>query len=111
MPSFFISVGEPSGDLLAGELISALRNQRPELSCFGIAGPHLRKEGVDELAGIEELSVMGFVEVIKHISYLKKLEDRLLMEIDKRRPDFAVLVDYPGFNLRLLNFSRCVIFP
>ena len=106
MTSFFISVGEPSGDLLGAELLGALREQRPDWECFGIAGPRLRELSITELAGIEDLSVMGFVEVIKHITYLKKLEDRLLMEIDRRKPDFAVLVDYPGFNLRLAEFLK-----
>ena len=106
MSSYFISVGEPSGDLLGAELVAAPQEQRPNLHCFGIAGPQLRKQEVEELAGIEELSVMGFVEVIKHITYLKKLEDRLLMEIDRRRPDFAILVDYPGFNMRLAEFLK-----
>ena len=49
---------------------------------------------------------MGFVEVIKHITYLKRLEDYLLEEIDKRQPQFAILVDYPGFNMRLAEFLR-----
>ena len=106
MRSFFVSVGEPSGDLLGAELVSALKNHMPDFGGFGIAGPRLRSENYHEIAGIEELSVMGFVEVIKHITYLKKLEDRLILEIDRRKPEFAILVDYPGFNMRLAEFLK-----
>ncbi|SMF76412.1 lipid-A-disaccharide synthase [Pseudobacteriovorax antillogorgiicola] len=106
MASFFLSVGEPSGDVLGAELVAALNDIMPHAHGFGIAGPKLRNLEYEEIAGIEELSVMGFVEVIKHITYLKRLEDRLLMEIDRRQPDFAVLVDYPGFNMRFAEFLK-----
>ncbi|RZA14035.1 MAG: lipid-A-disaccharide synthase, partial [Proteobacteria bacterium] len=97
----FVSAGEPSGDLLAGELLEQLRKEMPDAEFFGICGPRMRQAGCEELFGIEELSVMGFVEVLKHLSYIKRLEFSLLEEIERRKPDFAILVDYPGFHLRL----------
>ena len=77
MTSYFISVGEPSGDLLAAELVAAMKSHLPEASGFGICGPKLSEQGLDKVADIQELSVMGFVEVIKHLSFIKRLEDRL----------------------------------
>ncbi len=97
----FVAAGEPSGDLLAGELLDALKIEMPDAEFFGICGDRMRAAGCEELFGIEELSVMGFVEVLKHLSYIKRLEFSLLEEIDRRKPDFAILVDYPGFHLRL----------
>ncbi len=97
----FVSAGEPSGDLLAGELLEELKPLMPDAEFFGICGERMRRAGCEELFGIEELSVMGFVEVLKHLSYIKRLEFSLLEEIDRRKPDFAILVDYPGFHLRL----------
>ncbi len=97
----FISAGEPSGDLLAGELLVALKKILPDLEAFGICGPRMRAAGAEELFGIEKLSVMGFVEVLKHLPYIKRLEFSLLTEIERRQPAIAILVDYPGFHLRL----------
>lgn len=104
--SFFLSVGEASGDILAAELVQELQLAAPNLSGFGIAGPKLRELDFEELAGIEQLSVMGFTEVIKHLSFLKRLEEFLLLEIHKRKPKFAILVDYPGFNMRMAEFLQ-----
>lgn len=98
---YFISAGEPSGDLLGAELVNALREQWPEAQPFGIAGPAMREAGVQPFAGIEDLSVMGFVEVLRHFYSLKMLENDLLARIDRLKPRFAVLIDYPGFHLRL----------
>jgi lipid-A-disaccharide synthase len=106
MAKLFISAGEPSGDLLAGELLDALGKVMPGLEAFGICGPRMREAGAEALFGIEELAVMGFVEVLKHLPYLKRLEFSLLEAIDRRRPDVAVLVDYPGFHLRLADALR-----
>ena len=97
----FVSAGEPSGDLLAGELLEQLKILLPHAHFFGICGERMRAAGCEELFSIEELSVMGFVEVLKHLSYIKRLEFSLLEEIELRKPDFAILVDYPGFHLRL----------
>jgi lipid-A-disaccharide synthase len=97
----FVAAGEPSGDLLAGELLERLKEMLPDAEFFGICGPRMRSAGCEELFGIEDLSVMGFVEVLKHLSFIKRLEFSLLEEIERRAPRFAILVDYPGFHLRL----------
>ena len=62
-PRLFISCGEPSGDIHAAALLLSMRKQRPDLACAALAGPSLRAAGVNEVHGIEELSVMGFTEV------------------------------------------------
>ena len=100
-PKIFISAGEPSGDLLAAELVQQLWQQWTDAEIFGICGPHMRTAGIEAIYGIEDLSVMGFVEVLKHLPILKHLEFSLLEQIDRFQPDLAILVDYPGFHLRL----------
>lgn len=105
-PRIFISAGEASGDLLAAELLQELQKIWPETSIFGICGPRMRAAGAEALYGIEDLSVMGFVEVLKHLPILKHLEFSLLEQIDRRQPDIAILVDYPGFHLRLAEALR-----
>ncbi len=105
-PRIFISAGEPSGDLLAAELLDELHRIWPGAEVFGICGPKMRAQGAEALFGIEELSVMGFVEVIKHLPFLKHLEFSLLEHIERRQPDIAILVDYPGFHLRLADSLR-----
>lgn len=103
--TYFISGCEPSGDLLAADLVQALAALRIE-GATGIAGPSMRDAGVRPMASMEDFAVMGFVEVLKHLPRLKLLEMELLEKIRRARPRFAVLVDYPGFHLRLAEELR-----
>lgn len=99
--SYFISAGEPSGDLLASDLVLQLGKLFPNHKPYGIVGPGMEKAGVEGIFHIKDLSVMGFVEVIKHLPRLLRLEKALLAKIDEIKPEFVVLVDYPGFHLRI----------
>lgn len=99
--SYFISAGEYSGDLLAAELVSALRNVMPKFKPFGICGDAMIKAGVDKLIHQEKLEVMGVVEVVKKIGEIKMVESFILQKISDRKPAFAILVDYPAFHFRL----------
>ena len=67
MKRIAIIAGEASGDLLAARLIRALRQQHPNLSFEGIAGPEMQAAGCTSLFPMEKLSVMGLVEVLKHL--------------------------------------------
>ncbi len=103
--TYFISGCEPSGDLLAADLVQALA-ARGIQGATGIAGPAMRSAGVAPMAAMEDFAVMGFVEVLKHLPRLKLLEMELLEKIRRVKPRFAVLVDYPGFHLRLAEELR-----
>jgi lipid-A-disaccharide synthase len=98
---YFISAGEFSGDLLAAELVHALRNELPDVQGYGISGDTMIQAGVTPLAHIQELSVMGILEVARRIADIRMLEQRILAWIDRNHPSFAVLVDFPGFHFRL----------
>ena len=97
-----IVAGEVSGDMHAAALIEALRarSERP-LECFGVGGDLMREAGVELLYHTDQTAVMGIVEVLKHLSFLRGMMRELERVMDERRPDVVLTVDYPGFNLRL----------
>ncbi len=95
-----IIAGETSGDLHAAHLVKSLRSLNPRIEIFGIGGKCMKDAGVEIIYDIVELAVIGFVEVLKHLSIFKKIFDKLVGLLDTRRPDIVILVDYPGFNLR-----------
>ncbi len=99
--SVLVLAGEPSGDHPASALAAELRTRHPGLRLVGTGGPEMRAAGVELLAGLDELSVMGFVEVLPRIPYFRRLAARLRRLMDEERPELVVLVDYPGFNLRM----------
>ena len=96
-----IVAGEPSGDLHAGRLVNNLKNLDPDLRFFGMGGSLLKNAGADISFDISKLALVGLVEVWKNIFTVGKVYKGLLKRIDAEKPDMAILVDYPGFNLRL----------
>jgi lipid-A-disaccharide synthase len=101
-----LSCGEPSGDLYAGELVRELRLRQPDLEVFGLGGDRMASQGAELLAHVKDLAVVGLLEVVAHLRSLRRVFDRVLSEVELRRPDVAVLVDYPDFNLRLARQLR-----
>lgn len=101
-----IFCGEPSGDMRAASLVSALIKKNPYLTFSGIGGDHLEKAGVTTFANIKDLSVMGFTEVIKNLPRIKKIFNLAVEETIKQKPDAVIFVDYPGFNLRLAKILK-----
>ncbi len=95
-----VVAGEPSGDLHAARLVRALRALGP-VEVRGIAGPRMRAEGVTALVAQEDLAVIGFSGILSRLPALFAARDRVLRELGAFRPHAVVLVDYPGFNLRL----------
>jgi len=92
--------GEASGDLHGAGVVRALKRHRPDLDLFGVGGDQMRGEGMDVLFHIDRLAFMGFVEVLKNLHTVRELRNRLASTLKSRIPDVAVLIDYPGFNLR-----------
>jgi lipid-A-disaccharide synthase len=97
---FLLVTGEASGDLHAARMVDALRSLGP-CRVRGVAGPALRAAGVECLVRAEELAVVGFAEVLGRLPRLLATRARLLEEWERFRPHAVVLVDYPGFNLRI----------
>lgn len=105
-PLLFISAGDPSGDIACARVAESLRLLRPNLQLVGLGGPRLQAMGQTQLADISDLAVVGFWEVFKRLSYFRQLMDRAVETIEKQRPSCILLVDYPGFNLRLAERVR-----
>jgi len=99
--NILIVAGEASGDLHASCLVKAIKNIYPQLNFFGLGGEALKKEGVNLYFNLVDLAVVGFFEVLKNLKKFREVFYGILREVDKIRPDLAILVDYPGFNLRL----------
>ena len=102
----FIFAGEPSGDLHGSRLITLLKEKRPGLSIEGVSGPKMRKEGVQGILRMEDFEVMGFSDVLIALPRLYKHFHSVLTRILNTKPDGVVLIDYPGFNLRLAKALR-----
>lgn len=106
MHNLLIVAGEASGDLHGGRLVHALKTLAPECKIFGIGGEHMAREGMELLFHIRDMAVVGFTEVIRHLPFLRKVMRTLEEEIAARKPRVAILIDYPGFNLRLAERLR-----
>ncbi len=91
--------GEASGDQLGANLIDALRARFPQASFVGMAGPRMRAAGCEALAEMEELNVMGLVEILRHYPRLRRLRARLTRELTDWRPHVVVGIDVPDFTL------------
>ena len=81
--------------------MKAMLSLNPNLKFSGIGGNKMISAGLKSIENIEKLAVMGFVEVIKHLVFFHNLTKRILVEIDICKPQQIILIDYPGFNLRL----------
>jgi lipid-A-disaccharide synthase len=96
-----VSAGEASGELYGALLVRELRALLPPFEVVGLGGDRLAAEGARLVAHVRELAVLGLVEVVRHLPRLRRIFGRVLAEVDRERPDLAVLIDYAGFNLRL----------
>ena len=101
-----VITGEASGDAHAGRMISELKKLRPEISVRGIGGENMREAGAEIMVDFSELAVMGLVEVLKRYCHIKRIFNQLLAELKANKPDLLVLVDYPGFNLKLAKHAK-----
>jgi len=92
--------GEASGDLLAAELVSAIRAQSPETRFIGAGGPRMAEAGVELAFDLTRHSVIGISDVLKNLPKFRRLFNRLLALAIEQKPDAVIGVDYGGFNLR-----------
>jgi lipid-A-disaccharide synthase len=98
--------GEASGDAHGGALLAALRDRLPELSVEGIGGPRMLAAGLEPLFPLSDLQVHGLIEVVAHLPRLYRVLGSLRARLRETRPDAVLLIDYPGFNLKLARAAH-----
>jgi lipid-A-disaccharide synthase len=106
MTKILISAGEASGDLHAGSVTRALKELEPGVEVFGMGGNALRAAGGEVLFDIKDHSVMGFWEVVCKLPDIYKLEQAFKKVMDERKPDCLLVIDYPGFNMRIAKIAK-----
>ncbi len=100
-PDLLVIAGEHSGDEHAARLVADLKARNPELKVACLGGLELQAAGAQLLYDLTAVSIVGFVEVLRHYNFFKSLFERTLDWIALYRPKHICFVDYPGFNLRL----------
>ncbi len=97
---FFIA-GESSGDLHGAHLINSILSLDPTIKTYGIGGSQMKKAGAEIFEDLTDKAIIGFIEVIKNIRFFKTTFDLTLQKIDQIKPTAVILIDYPGFNLKI----------
>jgi lipid-A-disaccharide synthase len=99
---FLISAGEASGEVYGAKLIDALRQlSHSETEFFGVGGERMKQAGCDLVVNANDIAVVGLAEVVEHLPRIFRLFHEVVAEADRRKPDAAVLIDFPDFNFRL----------
>jgi len=111
MRRLFVSVGEASGDAHAAALLREIRRRHPETEVVGIVGPRLAEAGCEAVARMEELNVMGLSDVVRALPGILDVQGRVLARLRRERPEAALLVDFPGFHMRLGRRIRSMGIP
>ena len=101
-----VIAGEASGDAHAGRLLAELRVLDPDISVKGIGGDNMRAAGAEIIVDFSELAVMGLIEVLKRYRSIKKIFNQIVALLKAEQPDLLILVDYPGFNLKLAKVAK-----
>lgn len=101
-----IIAGEESGDIHAAELIKQLKSSYPNIKISGIGGKHMDDAGADLVLDLARYGVTGFTEVIRYLKILRNAFMAIKEHLKKVKPDLLILVDYPGFNLRLAKYAK-----
>ncbi|MBF0409610.1 MAG: lipid-A-disaccharide synthase [Candidatus Riflebacteria bacterium] len=102
----FMAAGEQSGDLHGSLILAELKKLDPTIVAEGIGGPMMEKQGFKCLHSIDELGVIGFVEVVSNLGRLLKIFGDAKRHFRENKPDMLILIDYPGFNVRLAQAAK-----
>ena len=97
----FVVAGEVSGDIHAASLIKQLKSMNPSLTFMGLGGQNMQEEGVELFFDLTKLAVVGFTEVLRYLFLFRKIFYDFINRAEREKPDMIILVDNPGFNLRL----------
>jgi lipid-A-disaccharide synthase len=101
--NLMIIAGEVSGDLHGSSLVRELKKMDKSLNIYGIGGDRMKAEGMELIYHINKMAFLGFAEVVKHLPFIKRVQQDLIAIIKEKKIRNIVLIDYPGFNL---NFAK-----
>ncbi len=104
--NIMLVAGEASGDHRGAEVAVALLKKNPQLNLYGVGGDEMRQAGVTTIFDVSDLAVMGFVEPLMHLPKLLKIFRTLKTDLQRNKPSLLILIDYPGFNLRLAKAAK-----
>lgn len=102
----YILTGEPSGDAHAAAVVRELRAMRPDIAVRGMGGDALAAQGMELVEHVRNTSIMGFAEVFRKLGFIRNLMARVKADILEFQPERILIVDYPGFNLRMATWAR-----
>jgi len=101
-----IITGEDSGDLYGGNLAREIKKLSPDINISGVGGKQMRSAGVDIFCDVSEISVVGFWEVIEKLGLIRRLYKQIIEKFDSGNVKGVVLIDYPGFNLKIAKAAK-----
>jgi len=101
MPNYLILAGEPSGDLLGAEFISAMAKLDRDLVPLAVGGNAMREQAGFVFEDVRNLSLMGFSAILSRAAFIREYAARVLAIVDRYNPKFVVLIDYPGLHVYL----------
>jgi len=107
----FWIAGENSGDLHASIVLKEINKQISNIENFGIGGERMKSHGFKAIYPFERFSVMGFIEVVKHLTFFANVEKNIKNIFRNDPPDLIVLVDYPGLNMRVAKMAKSFNIP
>jgi len=96
-----IIAGEVSGEMHGAALVTELKSSNSDLEFFGVGGDNMINSGVETIQHIKDMAFLGFVEVVKHLPFILKVEKAIIDFVKLNKIKLAILIDYPGFNLRI----------
>ncbi|HDP35572.1 MAG TPA: lipid-A-disaccharide synthase, partial [Candidatus Hydrogenedentes bacterium] len=111
MKRIFFIAGESSGDMHGANLIRALRACAPDIHCEGLGGARMADAGMELFYDLAGDGIMGFVEVLKKALPIRRLFLDTLERLRRNPPDCLVLIDYPGFNIRVAKAAHALGIP
>jgi len=103
---FFVIAGEASGDMHGANLLRAMKKLAPEAEFEGFGGDRLKNEGMKLLRSLDNLSFMGFIEIVQNLGTVRENFRICKKALTENRPDGIILIDYPGFNLRMAKWAK-----
>ena len=101
-----IITGEDSGDLYGGNLAREIKKLSPDINISGVGGKQMRSAGVDIFCDVSDISVVGFWEVIEKLGLIRRLYKQIIEKFDSGNVKGVVLIDYPGFNLKIAKAAK-----